>query len=64
MAGIPSLRTVPQMVSRPSGVSANFLCDNSKYILGIDAEEKVSIQSAGCGVKGNFGWHQISGKFV
>ena len=26
------------MVTRSSGVSANFLCDNSKYILGIDAE--------------------------
>lgn len=25
------------MVTRSSGVSANFLCDNSKYILGIDA---------------------------
>lgn len=35
---IPSYRMVPQMVARSSGVSANFLCDNSKYILGIDAE--------------------------
>lgn len=31
-------RNVPQMVARSSGVSANFLCDNSKYILGVDAE--------------------------
>ncbi len=37
-AWISSERTVPQMVSRSSGVSANFLCDNSKYILGTDAE--------------------------
>lgn len=35
---ISSERTVPQMVSRSSGVSANFLCDNSKYILGTDTE--------------------------
>lgn len=34
----PSLWTVPEMVKRTSGVSANFLCDNSKYILGIDKE--------------------------
>lgn len=34
---VPSYRMVPQMVARSSGVSANFLCDNSKYILGIDA---------------------------
>lgn len=37
-AWIPSLAMVPEMVTRSSGVSANFLCDNSKYILGIDAE--------------------------
>lgn len=35
---VPVIRQVPQMVARSSGVSANFLCDNSKYILGIDAE--------------------------
>lgn len=35
---VPSYRMVPQMVTRSSGVSANFLCDNSKYILGMDAE--------------------------
>lgn len=35
---VPSYRMVPQMVARSSGVSANFLCDNSKYILGIDAQ--------------------------
>ena len=33
---LPVVRTVPQMVARSSGVSANFLCDNSKYLLGID----------------------------
>lgn len=36
---VPAVRTVPQMVARSSGISANFLCDNSKYMLGIDAEE-------------------------
>ena len=35
---LPSLIIVPEMVARSSGVSANFLCDNSKYLLGIDAE--------------------------
>ena len=35
---VPRQIKVPEMVTRSSGVSANFLCDNSKYILGIDAE--------------------------
>ena len=35
---VPDFRTVPEMVTRSSGVSANFLCDNSKYFLGIDAQ--------------------------
>ncbi len=35
---VPALRMVPEMVTRSSGVSANFLCDTSKYLLGIDAE--------------------------
>ena len=30
-------RSVPEMVIRSSGISANFLCDNAKYMLGIDA---------------------------
>lgn len=30
---------VPEMVTRSSGVSANFLCDNAKYLLGICLEE-------------------------
>lgn len=34
---VSSYRKVPQMESRSSGVKANFLCDNSKYILGVDA---------------------------
>lgn len=33
---LPSDRMVPQMVTRSSGIAANFLCDNSKYILGVD----------------------------
>ncbi len=28
---------VPEMLTRSSGVAANFLCDNSKYLLGIDS---------------------------
>lgn len=35
---LPAMRVVPQMVPRASGVSANFLCDNSKYLLGVDSE--------------------------
>ena len=31
-------RSVPEMVIRSSGISANFLCDNAKYLLGIDAD--------------------------
>ena len=34
---VPQQMNVPQMVVRSSGISANFLCDNSKYILGIDS---------------------------
>lgn len=37
-AWVPVLKTVPQMAMRSSGISANFLCDNSKYMLGIDGE--------------------------
>lgn len=32
------LMFVPEMVTRSSGVSANFLCDNAKYLLGIDSD--------------------------
>lgn len=35
---VPQSVEVPEMVSRSSGVSANFLCDNSKYMLGIDSD--------------------------
>ena len=35
---VPASLIVPEMVTRSSGVSANFLCDNSKYMLGIDVQ--------------------------
>ena len=35
---IPQSMTVPAMVTRSSGVLSNFLCDNSKYLLGIDKD--------------------------
>lgn len=35
---VPDSMRVPEMVSRSSGVAANFLCDNAKYFLGIDRE--------------------------
>lgn len=36
----PQLLKVPQMVTRSSGAAANFLCDNSSYLLGIDNKGK------------------------
>ncbi len=33
---VPQMLKVPEPVTRSSGVSANFLCDNSGYFLGID----------------------------
>lgn len=35
---VPALLYVPEMVTRSSGVAANFLCDNAKYMLGIDTD--------------------------
>lgn len=35
---LPVLLRVPEMVTRSSGVLANFLCDNSRYMLGIDSD--------------------------
>lgn len=35
---VPDFRNVPQMVTRSLGVAANFLCDNSKYMLGLDKD--------------------------
>lgn len=35
---VPTRQCVPEMGTRSSGVSANFLCDNAKYLLGIGLE--------------------------
>lgn len=35
---VPQMMEVPEMAARSSGVLANFLCDNSKYLLGIDKD--------------------------
>ena len=35
---VPVLLNDPEMVTRSSGVSSNFLCDNAKYFLGIDGD--------------------------
>ena len=35
---VPQSMEVPEMVSRSSGIKANFLCDNSKFLLGIDKD--------------------------
>ena len=37
---VPQMLAVPEPVKRSSGVAANFLCDNSAYLLGIDAKGK------------------------
>lgn len=37
---VPQQLSVPDRVKRSSGVAANFLCDNSSYLLGIDAKGK------------------------
>ena len=42
---LPEPRKVPKMTARSSGVSANFLCDNSKYMLGADKRWSRSAQS-------------------
>ena len=36
----PCQLQVPEQVKRSSGVAANFLCDNSAYMLGIDGKGK------------------------
>lgn len=36
---VPQNLVVPEMVTRSSGIAANFLCDNAKYMLGIDPDE-------------------------
>lgn len=36
---VPKQLLVPEMVTRSSGISANFLCDNAKYLLGICQED-------------------------
>ena len=40
MVWAPQSMRVPEMVTRASGLAANFLCDNSSYILGIDKKGK------------------------
>lgn len=37
---VPQVKSVPAPVKRTVGVEANFLCDNSSYVLGIDAKGK------------------------
>ncbi|MDO5377092.1 MAG: type I-C CRISPR-associated protein Cas8c/Csd1 [Clostridia bacterium] len=37
---VPLFMRVPEQVKRSSGVSANFLCDNAAYMLGIDSKGK------------------------
>lgn len=36
---VPAEMDVPQMVTRSSGIKANFLCDNARYFLGLDEKE-------------------------
>lgn len=34
---VPQKLIIPELTARSSGIKANFLCDNSKYMLGVDA---------------------------
>lgn len=43
----PRIMKLPDPVKRASGIATNFLCDNSSYILGIDAKEKPE-RTRGC----------------
>ena len=36
----PQMITVPEQMTRSSGIAPNFLCDNSSYMLGIDEKGK------------------------
>ena len=40
MVWVPKEIRVPQMLTRSSGVAANFLCDNTSYFLGTDTKGK------------------------
>lgn len=44
---IPRVMKLPNPVKRASGIATNFLCDNSSYILGIDAKGKPE-RTRGC----------------
>ncbi len=37
---VPQIMNLPSQVKRSSGVSANFLCDNAAYFLGLDSKGK------------------------
>ncbi|MDO4291661.1 MAG: type I-C CRISPR-associated protein Cas8c/Csd1 [Eubacteriales bacterium] len=37
---VPVMMAVPEPVTRSSGISANFLCDSSSYLLGVDKKGK------------------------
>ncbi len=40
----PKIITVPEQVKRSSGIAANFLCDNSKYVFGISQDKNKPVQ--------------------
>ena len=44
---VPTIRKVPQMVARSSGVSANFLCDNSSFCSELEIKESRSAPGGG-----------------
>ena len=43
---VPRRMIVPQQVKRSSGISANFLCDNCTYVLGLSAKEAIDPEYA------------------
>lgn len=43
---VPRKLIVPEMVKRSSGISANFLCDNCTYVLGLKGKDQKDQQSS------------------
>ena len=43
---IPIIMQVPEMVTRANNIASSFLCENAKYLFGID--EKMSLRTLEC----------------
>lgn len=55
---IPRTMKLPVPVKRSSGVAANFLCDNSAYVLGVDRKREAGTNARMlCGVRAEASGH-------